>query len=879
MAREQVVRVAGYGFAYPSAAAGAPAQAVLEGVNLAVEKGAFCVLAGPTGCGKTTLLRSLKPELAPAGERRGSVRVLGRALVEGGRAAEGTDARWSAAEIGYVMQDPAAQIVCDTVWHELAFGLESLGAGVGDMRRRVAEVAHFFGIEPWVGAGTETLSGGQKQLVNLAAVLALRPGLLLLDEPTAQLDPVAREQFTAMLGRVNRELGITVVMATHAPEEVEGLATQRVNLGREVPRAPRAAVEKRLLAPRWARWERACAAAGAPAGRGHAGAMAARGGLEAPARAGEVVLAARDVFFRYDRAGAWVLRGLSAEVRAGGVHAFVGGNGCGKSTLLRVLAGADKPQRGRVDSPLASSQALLPQDPKALLVCDTVADELAEWRGRCGYAPADERAMLERFGLAGLADHHPYDLSGGQQQKLALAKVLLAAPRLLFLDEPTKGLDPCAAADVARELTGLADEGRTVVLVTHDLDFALACAEEVSLVFDGEVACTEPAPRFFAGSLLYRPSDSARLYGALLAGEDDENEKDEAEGGCSEDGGAGAADGASGAASTAGAASAGAPRTDGGASRARVDSPGGRPRTLSRVFGAVLEVLAVGAVPAVLAFCAVTRVQQAALLSLVVVLAAIALFFSHYERRAPRLRDVMPAVVLAACAAAGRVLFAPLPNFKPVSAIAIMAGAVFGRQSGFMVGALAALVSNFFLGQGPWTPWQMYAWGLVGYLAGVLAQVGAFRGASEKGAASGVPGVLGTVAGASELGAAASAARPAQECGPQAARAGAGASAPNAGRSVRSSMRRVRSAIRSLLRAWPLCLYGFLSGPLYGVVLNLWSIIGFYHPQTASQLAAVYAAALPFDIAHGVATVAFLLVLYAPWCRKLARVKRAYGLR
>lgn len=239
------------------------------------------------------------------------------------------------------------------------------------------------------------------------------------------------------------------------------------------------------------------------------------------------------------------------------------------------------------------------------------------------------------------------------------------------------------------------------------------------------------------------------------------------------------------------------------------------------------EVLAIVAVPVVLAACVVSGFEQTALLSLAVVLVSLGVFFIGFEGARPRMRDVMPTVVLAALAAAGRILFAPFPDFKPVSAIAIIAGVAFGRRSGFMVGALAALASNFFFGQGPWTPWQMYAWGLIGYLAGALAQTGLFDGAIAH-----------------------------NDTGEKAA----------------------SSQLRRVITAPPLYLYGFISGPLYGVILNLWSIIGFYHPQDALQFALVYAAALPFDIVHGVATVVFLLALYAPWHRKLERVKRKYGI-
>lgn len=460
---------------------------VLRDVDLQVEEGDFCVVSGPTGCGKSTLLRSLKPELAPVGERRGTVRLMGRAIVEDGRTVPAFDLRESAESIGFVMQDPAAQIVCDTVWHELAFGLENLGMPQDAMRRRVAETAHFFGIEPWVRCDTASLSGGRQQIVNLAAALALRPRLLVLDEPTAQLDPNALKQFLFMLARVNEELGVTVVMATHAPEDVAAYATRTVELG----------------------------PIGAPGTREAACARLARrsAARRCSLDAADDAVTVRDAFMRYGRGEPWVLRGADVRVRRGSVHALVGGNGCGKSTLLKVMAGVARLQRGSVRNALSSSQALMPQDPKALFVCDSVADELHEWSGRCGFGPREEAAMAERFGLAECAAQHPFDLSGGQQQKLAFAKLLLTGAQLLLLDEPTKGLDPASCAEASRIVRSLADEGRTVVLVTHDLDFALVTADEVSMLFDGETACTEYAPDFFANNLVYRPNARSRLFG------------------------------------------------------------------------------------------------------------------------------------------------------------------------------------------------------------------------------------------------------------------------------------------------------------------------------------------------------------------------------
>ena len=247
-----------------------------------------------------------------------------------------------------------------------------------------------------------------------------------------------------------------------------------------------------------------------------------------------------------------------------------------------------------------------------------------------------------------------------------------------------------------------------------------------------------------------------------------------------------------------------------------------------------LEALSICATPAILVACTLTNADQTALLSLVVVLASLGVFFATYESSAPRLRDIMPMVVLAALAAAGRILFAPIPDFKPVSAIAIIAGVVFGRKSGFMVGALAALASNFFFGQGPWTPWQMYAWGLVGYGAGLLAAIPVKDPKhSDK----------------SEL----------VECG-----------------EGRSSRRQPLIEQHVVI----IYIYGFVSCLMYGFILNAWSILSFYHAQ-ASGLAGillVYATALPFDVTHGIATVVFLAALYAPWRRKLKRIKSKYGM-
>lgn len=444
---------------------------VLSGVSMAVPAGAFALLVGGTGSGKSTLLSLAKPQIAPAGDRAGQVRVFGRPVDDLDGAA--------ACEVGYVFQDPDSQIVCDSVWHEMAFGLENLGTPQGEMRRRVAEASYFFGMGPWFHSDTDALSGGRKQLLALASTLVMQPRVLLLDEPTAQLDPIAARNFLHALFRVNRELGCTVVVATHEPELMADYATCAFEL---VDGAVRA-VEN--------------------LGRFKCEATLAECGALCDANAPAAV-SARGAWFRYGRDDDWVLRGLDLEVRQGEVHALVGGNGCGKSTLLALIAGTRRAQRGEVRSAI-SAKAMLPQDPKALFAEERVDEELMEWAHIGGYGADEVQAMMGELGLADRADLHPYDLSGGQRQMLALGKLLLVHPRLLLLDEPTKGLDRTARERVAGMIEAARRDGVTVIVSTHDLAFVRRVADRVSLMFDGELACTEPVGEFFRNNLFYRP--------------------------------------------------------------------------------------------------------------------------------------------------------------------------------------------------------------------------------------------------------------------------------------------------------------------------------------------------------------------------------------
>lgn len=440
-----------------------------------IEEGSFTLVTGATGCGKTTLLRCCKPELAPNGIRTGAIIIFGKD-------SSALSVEESASTVGFVMQNPDNQLVCSEPWHELAFGLENLGVPQDAMRRRVAEIAHFFGMNSWLHQNVNDLSGGQKQLLALASALACAPRLLLLDEPTSQLDPVAAHSLTHALFRINRELGITVLATTHAPELMAPYATQRL------------ALENGQLKE-----------AALPASKAFIPVTPS----ETPGqRTNEPALQIRDASFRYEHKAPFVLKGCNLTVQKGTLHAIVGGNGCGKSTLLALAAGTMRAERGRIKAPLRESQGFIPQDPKALFVHDSIAEELRDWQRACGYGDEEIDAMMRRLGLQGLENLHPYDLSGGQQQLLAFAKVLLTCPKLLLLDEATKGLDAATKLTVANLCRRLVTEGCTIVLATHDLPFVACVADRITMLFDGEDACTEAPGEFFRNNLFYRAAEN-----------------------------------------------------------------------------------------------------------------------------------------------------------------------------------------------------------------------------------------------------------------------------------------------------------------------------------------------------------------------------------
>ena len=499
----------------------------LDGVSLDIEKGEFLLLCGRSGSGKTTLLRQLKPTLAPYGKRQGEVFFDGKPIGE-------MTSREQAEKIGFVMQDPQEQIVTDKVWHELAFGLENLGCDPAVMRLRVAEMASFFGIQDWFHREVAELSGGQKQLLNLASVMAMQTEVLILDEPTSQLDPISAGDFLNTLKKINRELGTTIVITEHRMEDIFPAADRvavmedgRLTfLGspREVGLALRESASPLFSAlpapvrvyyavnpagrcPLTVREGRAWLSEEFPEG-------ASVDALPEPAcpdTDGEAALVIKECWLRYTRTGPDVLRGLNLRVPRGSLFAILGGNGTGKSTALKAVCGSVKAYRGSIEI-LGKRQrdyrprelfrgclSMLPQDPRSLFVKETVLEDLQEMGAE--QAAVEETAALCR--ITELLSANPADLSGGELQRAALAKVLLRKPKLLLLDEPTKGMDSIFKAEFAAILDRLCREGVTVVMVSHDVEFCAEYAQLVGLFFDGQLITTGTPQTLFGSNSFY----------------------------------------------------------------------------------------------------------------------------------------------------------------------------------------------------------------------------------------------------------------------------------------------------------------------------------------------------------------------------------------
>lgn len=509
-------------FSYPGAN-----RPTLSGVNLTIEKGEYVVLCGKSGSGKTSLLRHLKSVLTPYGSRSGQVLFDGTPL-------EQVSQYDQSRKIGFVMQNPDEQLVTDKVWHELAFGLENLGVHQKTIRLRVAEMASYFGLQDWFHREVATLSGGQKQLLNLASIMAMQPQVLILDEPTSQLDPIAASDFLNTVRKINIELGTTIIITEHRLEDIYHSADRVVVM--EEGRVIASDGPRQVGSLLWQQNSPMFAALPTPtrvfyqSGAEGACPLTVREGRswltktfenrsltvlepdmepEAP-KTRENALRIQEGWFRYEKQGQDVLRGVNLGVPKGCIFAIVGGNGAGKSTTLKTICGICKPYRGKVEifgKPIKSygaslyrgCVAMLPQDPKSLFVGKTLREDLREMCREEGPI----QAVAETCEITLLLDSHPYDLSGGEQQRAALAKVLLTNPKLLLLDEPTKGLDSFFKGKFAEILKKLKAEGITIILVSHDVEFCAEYADLVGMFFDGQIVTIDTPHRFFGQNSFY----------------------------------------------------------------------------------------------------------------------------------------------------------------------------------------------------------------------------------------------------------------------------------------------------------------------------------------------------------------------------------------
>ena len=867
----------------------------LSDLCLEIRQGELVTLCGKSGCGKTTLLRLLKPALAPHGRMSGEILFAGRPFAE-------LTFRQRSEQIGFVMQSPDNQIVTDKVWHELAFGLESMGLKTSEIRTRVSEMASFFGIQTWFHKSVAELSGGQKQLLNLASVMAMQPSVLILDEPTSQLDPIAAADFLETVRRINRELGTTVLLSEHRLEEAFPMSDRVLVMedgkiiadgspgavgealresGQEMftalptPMRIHAQVDNRLACPVTVREGRIWLEAVSAERPLNADRIPADG---EPADA-ETAMELREVWFRYEKDAPDVLKGVSMTVRKGELFALVGGNGTGKSTCLSVIGGLAAPYRGEVllagrninkisvRERSGGLLGVLPQNPQALFVKKTVRLDLQDMlKGRTISAEKKEELfgqVVRLCGLEELLDTHPYDLSGGEQQRAALAKVLLLRPRILLLDEPTKGLDARFKETLAAIFARLKAAGTAIVMVSHDIEFCAKYADRCAMFFDGNITSCEPPRRFFRGNRFYTTSANRMARSVLpeavlaedivlaLGGELRDRLDVSTDGELFGD------------------------VCAGGESEVKI-KPERMKRTLPRMltgmfllalFAAtmlifqgkysdwrdyVVQVLTILELASALA-CFLPKRERpdpgqerklckrsgwtkrtlAALgivlfvvpmtiwvgvyflndrkyyfISLMIILETLTPFCMAFERRRPQARELVIVSVLCAIAVAGRTAFFMLPQFKPVLALVIISGVCFGGETGFLTGAVVGFVSNFFFGQGPLTPWQMFAFGMAGFLAGTLFQKGLLRRAKG-----------------------------------------------------------------------PLCAFGGLAALLfYGGIMNAASVIVYQPHPTAQMFAAAYLLGFPLDLIHAFATVFFLWFLSEPMIEKLERIKVKYGL-
>lgn len=855
-------------FSYPNSE-----KTALNDINLTINQGEFVTICGKSGCGKSTLLRHLKPILTPHGKTSGEIYFNGKSIYD-------LSDREQAENIGFVMQNPDNQIVTDKVWHELVFGLESLGINSAEIRSKAAEMASFFGIQNWFYENVANLSGGQKQILNLASVMIMNPTLLLLDEPSSQLDPISAHDFFTMLERINTELGVTIILSEHNLSEVFPLSDKVVvmengkitaentpyKIGEELKQNSMFAA---LPTPTKIYYSLGNNSGNCPItirdGHKWLEKQQINEHFEFKSEKNRIntepILELKDVWFRYEKNSDDILKGLSFKVHKNEFYAIVGGNGVGKSTALSVISKINKPYRGKVFINDDTKVAVMPQNPQSLFLKKSVLEELydAVFDVEKEKRKNEIEYVIKLCELDNLLENHPYDLSGGEQQRVALAKMLLRKPDLLVLDEPTKGLDACFKRKLATILKSLQKNGMTVLMVTHDIEFCAEYADICAMFFDGKIVSEAPPRKFFAENNFYTTS-AKRMADGIIENAVLDKDIIRALGGEAED----------------------LTETNDELNyilpKKTVIKQGKKEYKKLNVHNVVLGIVFVilfvmtqclfcgrydnwknyVAQTISILFIAVAmfnliprkklgkeliqnekskrkilkRTKIATLLilflipltifigiyylgdkkyyfiSLLIILETMIPFGFAFENRKPKARELVIISALCAIGVAGRTAFFMLPQFKPVAAIVIISGVAFGGETGFLVGAITAFVSNFFFGQGPWTPWQMFSFGIIGFLAGIMFQKGILR-------------------------------------------------------KTKTDM----------------CVFGFLATfVIYGGIMNPASVIMWQSNININMVLSSYVMGMPFDFIHAVSTVFFLFLAAEPMLEKLERIKIKYGL-
>ena len=534
----EILRVDGLKFSYPN-----QLKKALNNINFSIDEGDFVLICGESGCGKSTLLRHLKPELSPHGQVSGDIYYYSQKIND-------YSSKQIASEIGYVLQNPDSQIVTDKVWHELAFGLENMGLDTQSIRLRVAEMASFFGIQGWFRKNVNDLSGGQKQLLNLASIMAMQPKILILDEPTSQLDPIAAKDFIDTLVRINKELSTTIIMTEHNLEDIYSVCDKVIVMedGKVICNDTNYKVVDILSGDKNHKMFKSLPT---PSKIYNQLNEYLEGANKSPLtvkdcrqwlndsmdevtitklddteteiniskKDREIAIELKDVYFQYNKISEPTIRDLSFKVYKGEIYSILGGNGTGKSTTLSLVARQRKPQRGKIfinniemkkynnKSLYENNLALLPQYPQSLFVFETVREDLEEVlilknKDR-EYIDKEVKRVSKLLDIEHLLEHHPYDLSGGELQRAGMAKVMLLNPKIILLDEPTKGLDAYCKEEIGKMLMKLRDMGVAIVVVSHDIEFSARYSDRCAMFFDGSIVSEGTPKEFFLGNNFY----------------------------------------------------------------------------------------------------------------------------------------------------------------------------------------------------------------------------------------------------------------------------------------------------------------------------------------------------------------------------------------